>query len=107
MRQIDERQLKLFAEELDVLRKAAEESARAFSRFTLAGRVKKIEDLRKTQRRYRWHKQLKARGITVDGPSRTIDVSNHESFLDIPVPERWYVGQLIRRGYNATYKLKL
>lgn len=107
MKNLNKRQLALFADEIDKYGKQSENSAQEFSKFFLAGRVRELDDFRKTQRRYRWHKQLKARGIMVDGSARTIDVSQYNSFQDIPVPARWYVGQLIRRGYNAEFKLKL
>jgi hypothetical protein len=42
--------------------------------------------------------------IKVDGKKKTLDVP-YAKFEDIPIGQRYYVGQLIKAGYNAQYKL--
>jgi hypothetical protein len=55
-------------------------------------------------RRYYLHGVLKQK-FKVDAESRSIDISPYRCASEIPVPYRWYVGQLIKLGYNAQLKL--
>ena len=54
-------------------------------------------------RRYYLHQQLKGK-YQVDGRHRTIHLP-YARFSDIPIPDRYYVGQLIRLGYNIQLNL--
>lgn len=55
-------------------------------------------------RRYYLHRVLKTK-FKVDAKSRSIDIAPFRSASEIPIPWRWYVGQLIKLGYNAQLKL--
>lgn len=55
-------------------------------------------------RRYYLHQVIK-KSFPVNAISREIDISPFRSFNEIPVPERYYVGQLIKLGYNVQLKL--
>jgi hypothetical protein len=66
-------------------------------------RYKKDPNRKIANRRYYLHKQLKGK-YEIDGVNRTIDVP-HKRFKDIPVPDRYYIGQLIKMGYNAQFKI--
>lgn len=54
-------------------------------------------------RRYYLHKVLKKK-YNLDGDNRTIEVP-HSSFVEIPIGDRYYIGQLIELGYNVQLKL--
>lgn len=55
-------------------------------------------------RRYYLHRVLRSQ-FKIDAENREIDITPYRSAADIPVPYRWYVGQLIKLGYNAQLKL--
>src|SRR3546814_4662007 len=93
---MNDKQLRLFADEIDRVGVAAGKSVEAMKHFVLHGSIKKLEQQQRNQHRYRWHMALKLHGIQVDGPAREIDVSHFKSFEDIPVGPRWFVGQLIK-----------
>lgn len=55
-------------------------------------------------RRYYLHRIVKQK-FQIDTISRQVDIRPYDSFNEIPVPERYYVGQLIKLGYNIQLKL--
>lgn len=50
------------------------------------------------------HRVLKERKFNIDVDLRQVDIP-YKSFGEIPVPERYYVGQLIKLGYNIQLRL--
>lgn len=55
-------------------------------------------------RRYYVHRVLKNH-FRIDAEKREVDISPYSSAAEIPIPYRWYVGQLIKLGYNIQLKL--
>lgn len=53
-------------------------------------------------KRYYYHRRLKH--YSIDAAKRLIDLP-YERFEDIPVGDRYYIGQLISLGYNIQLKL--
>ena len=66
-------------------------------------RYKKDPNKKINNRRYYLHKKLKGK-YEIDGVLRTIDVP-YKRFKDIPKPDRFYVGQLLKLGYNMQFKI--
>lgn len=54
-------------------------------------------------KRYYYHRRLKDK-YAIDGAKRLIDLP-FEKFEDIPIGDRYYIGQLISLGYNIQLKL--
>lgn len=57
------------------------------------------------QRRYRLHRMARRYGIKVDAEKRQLDIEPYKTFLDFPVPGRYYLNQLLKLGYNIQLKL--
>lgn len=55
-------------------------------------------------RRYYIHRVLKNH-FRIDSEQREVDIYPYTSAADIPIPWRWYVGQLVKLGYNIQLKL--
>ena len=53
-----------------------------------------------------WKRRLKKSKISVDLNAREVDVSPYTEFKDIPVGPRYYVGQLIKAGFNVQIKIQ-
>jgi hypothetical protein len=56
------------------------------------------------KRRYYLHKQLDKKMFKIDGAKRHID-TDYTSFENIPVGDRYYIGQLIELRYSVQYKI--
>lgn len=66
-------------------------------------RYKKDPNKKVNNRRYYYHRLLKDK-YEINGVLRTIKVP-YKEFKAIPVPDRYYVGQLIQMGYNMQLEL--
>lgn len=53
-----------------------------------------------------WKRRLKKSKISVDLNTREVDVSPYTEFKDIPVGPRYYVGQLMKAGFNVQIKIQ-
>ncbi len=58
------------------------------------------------RRRYYLHRQIQDLfNIEVNGAKRTINIAPYKTFADIPVGYRFYVGQLMKMGYNIQFEI--
>lgn len=53
-----------------------------------------------------WSRKVRNAGFVLDTNKRELDVTPFTQFKDIPVGPRYYVGQLIRAGYNVQLKIQ-
>ncbi|WP_042479280.1 hypothetical protein [Solitalea canadensis] len=56
-----------------------------------------------SNKRYYFNRRLKEK-YEINGAKRTIELP-FTAFEQIPQPDRYYVGQLIKQGYNVQFKL--
>lgn len=57
------------------------------------------------KRRYYLHKQLDRELFTLDKVTREIQAPGFRHFTDIPVGQRYYIGQLLELGYKIQYEI--
>ena len=57
------------------------------------------------RRRYYLHNKARKYGIRINVVNRSLDISPYTSFNEFPVPGRYYLGQLLKLGYNLQHKL--
>jgi len=53
-----------------------------------------------------WIRRVRSAGLKVDIANREIDPYPYASFNEIPIGPRYYVGQLIKQGFNAQLKIR-
>lgn len=53
-----------------------------------------------------WIRRARKSGFHVDTALREIDPYPYKSFQDIPVGVRYYIGLLIKQGFNVQYKIR-
>src|SRR3546814_18436490 len=78
---MNDKQLRLFADEIDRVGVAAGKLVDAMKQFVLHGSTKKLEQQQRTQNRYRSHMALHLHGIHVDVEAHTM-VFSHLNTID-------------------------